>query len=227
MSSETNDYRKYFIVDGRHVGDYEGMYQNCPDPWRIEELGFRLDMRAALALVDLLPAKPLRVLDVGCGAGFLTEKLAGLLSATRPGSTLTGTDVSPKAAQLAAARFEARAGGFPGVKAGFVAFDFRRLGGPGTPWADGSLDLVFMSQVVWGLAGSLGDVFRGARQVLSPEGSLVLSQHFPPEGEQAHAPEVRPETLAVMIGEAGFALEHTLETDREANRHWAGLWSCV
>ena len=56
MGQDLNDYRKYVILDGRHVGDYEGAWRHCPDPWRIEELGVRLDMSAALLLLGLVPA---------------------------------------------------------------------------------------------------------------------------------------------------------------------------
>ena len=31
MSS--NDYHKYVIKDGKFIGDFETMHQNCEDPW--------------------------------------------------------------------------------------------------------------------------------------------------------------------------------------------------
>ncbi|MDR2612608.1 MAG: hypothetical protein LBG06_07250, partial [Deltaproteobacteria bacterium] len=71
-------YRDYFISGGRHVGDYEGMYRDCEDPWRIEELGLRLDMKAALLLLEAFPPAgrgpggALRALDAGAGAGLFS-----------------------------------------------------------------------------------------------------------------------------------------------------------
>ena len=99
------DYRDYFIVDGRHVGDYEGMYLNAEDPWSIEKLGVRLDMRAALLLLDSLPEPPARALDLGAGAGLFSLEIWRALLKRNPGASLVLSDVSPAALALAETRF--------------------------------------------------------------------------------------------------------------------------
>ncbi|MDR3135404.1 MAG: class I SAM-dependent methyltransferase [Deltaproteobacteria bacterium] len=223
-----NDYHKYFIVDGRHVGDYEGMYKNCPDPWQIEELGLRLDMRAALLLVDQLPTKPLMALDAGAGAGLLSAELLVLLSQTRPGSHLTLSDISETALGLAKKRIL----GEPGLALGstqvtFTPFDLRSIGEPSCPWPEGSFDLIFLAQVLWGLAESLDGLFPGLKSKLKPDGYLVMSQHFPGPGRQRYAPCLDPPMVSGLASRAGLNLRHTLETDRTENHHWAALWSCA
>ncbi|MDR1080304.1 MAG: hypothetical protein LBQ79_04945 [Deltaproteobacteria bacterium] len=126
------DYRDYFVVDGRHVGDYEGMYRDCADPWRIEELGLRLDMRAALLLLEaFLPAAgpegALRVLDAGAGAGLFSLALSEALRPVFPKVELTLSDISPTALARALARFRAAGAPLPAV----IAYDLRMLaGGP-------------------------------------------------------------------------------------------------
>jgi SAM-dependent methyltransferase len=102
---KSSSYADYFIVDGKHVGDYEGMYQNASDPWRIEELGFRLDMRAALLLLSLIPRAPERVLDLGSGAGLFALELYKALKGINPQVSMTLSDVSPTAIILALDRF--------------------------------------------------------------------------------------------------------------------------
>ncbi|MDR1313745.1 MAG: hypothetical protein LBQ12_08620 [Deltaproteobacteria bacterium] len=125
--------RDYFIADGRHVGDYEGMYRDCSDPWRIEELGVRLDMKAALLLLECSPPTAggpegeLRVLDAGAGAGLFSLALFGSLRKSFPKVELTLTDVSPTALSKAAARFREACAPPPAA----VPYDLRLLaGGP-------------------------------------------------------------------------------------------------
>jgi SAM-dependent methyltransferase len=220
-----NDYGKYFIVDGKHVGDYEGMYRDCPDPWRIEELGFRLDMRAALLLVELLPPGPLRVLDAGAGAGLLSLELLRLLARTRQGSSLALSDISGTALELARGRLRGDMGSIGGGVT-FTEYDLRKVGTDDCPWPDGSFDLIFLAQVLWGLVENVGGLFPGLRAKLKEGGRLIMSQHFPGPGRQGYAPFLDPPMVSRLAEGAGFRLLHTLETDRMENHHWAALWSC-
>ncbi|MDR1111128.1 MAG: methyltransferase domain-containing protein [Deltaproteobacteria bacterium] len=225
-----NDYHKYFIVDGRHVGDYEAMYRECADPWRIEELGMRLDMRAALLLAGQAPEGPIRVLDAGCGAGLLSLELWELLARTRPGSSLTISDISPTAVAKASERIlgspGARGGGALPVGLEARPFDLRLIGDPRCPWPDGSFGLILMAQVLWGLVENLGGLFGGLARKLGPDGLLVMSQHFPGPGRQGYAPSLGPDAVLDLAGLAGLRLLHTLETDRATNHHWAAAWTC-
>ncbi|MDR1036878.1 MAG: class I SAM-dependent methyltransferase [Deltaproteobacteria bacterium] len=126
-------YRDYFIVNGRHVGDYEGMYRDCEDPWNIESLGLRLDMLAALLLAGHSPPEArgpggaLRVLDAGAGAGLFSLALYEELTKGFLHVELTLADISPTALRKARARFEAAGAALPRL----VPYDLRLLaGGP-------------------------------------------------------------------------------------------------
>ncbi|MEU2054271.1 class I SAM-dependent methyltransferase [Streptomyces bungoensis] len=78
---------------------------------------------AAAAVLGLVPDRPGRLLDVACGTGIVTRRLA----AARPGLRVTGADLSPAMARRAAARL-------PGA---VLRADCRRL-----PCADAVLDAV-------------------------------------------------------------------------------------
>ncbi|MDR2350112.1 MAG: methyltransferase domain-containing protein [Deltaproteobacteria bacterium] len=121
----SRDYRDYFIKDGKHAGDYEGMYRNTPDPWDIEALGLRLDMSAAILLARtraLATPGPARVLDAGAGAGLFSLALFEALREKNPDLVWCLNDISPTALNLAKARFE-KAGHVPEA----LAFDIRGL----------------------------------------------------------------------------------------------------
>ncbi|MGA5042129.1 class I SAM-dependent methyltransferase [Streptomyces capoamus] len=78
---------------------------------------------AAQAVLALIPGGPGRLLDVACGTGIVTRRLA----AARPGLRVTGADLTPAMVRRAAARL-------PGA---IVRADSRRL-----PFPSGSFDAV-------------------------------------------------------------------------------------
>jgi SAM-dependent methyltransferase len=130
-SGNAPDYRDYFISGGRHVGDYEGMYRDCEDPWRIEELGVRLDMRAALLLLEAGPPSAcgpggaLRALDAGAGAGLFSLEVLRTLGRRFARVEMSLNDVSPTALAKARARFAAAGAPEPAL----VPYDLRLLAG--------------------------------------------------------------------------------------------------
>ncbi|KUN39955.1 methyltransferase [Streptomyces longwoodensis] len=78
---------------------------------------------AAAAVLDLVPHDARRLLDLACGTGIVTRRLA----AARPGTRVTGVDLSPAMARRAAAR----------LPDAVVVADSRRL-----PFPDGTFDAV-------------------------------------------------------------------------------------
>jgi SAM-dependent methyltransferase len=231
----TSDCQKYFIVDGRHVGDYEGMWRDCPDPWRIEELGLRLDMRAALLLLEPppdggpgraagAPKTPLSVLDAGAGSGLFTLELAKRLAELGHEPRLVVSDIAPAALARAGPRLAAA---LPDLDFHLAPFDLRRLGEAGCPWPDGSFDLIVLAQVLWGLIEGIDSLFPALARKLARGGRLLMSQHFPLPGRQSYAADVAdgPAKIQAMAAAAGLDLLHTLETDRGTNHHWAALWN--
>lgn len=211
------DYHDYFIRDGRHVGRYEEMYVNCSDPWRIESLGVRLDMLAALLLLSGREKEIGNFLDIGAGLGLFTDQLTQALWRVNPAATGTVTDISPSAVNRAAERLA-------DPRLHFMALDARTL--PESPaFPPESFDLAVMAQVLWGLLENLDEVLAAVACLLRPGGLLLMSQHFPGAERQSYGAEIvsRPEELAARLDRAGLAVADTLETNRAANHHWAAL----
>jgi SAM-dependent methyltransferase len=249
---KNNNYQDYFIKDGVHVGDYEAMYRNSSDPWNIERLGLRLDMKAALLLLDYLPGRPRRVLDLGAGAGLFSLELYKVLTRSYGDVTLFLADLSETALGLARERFSLELG--PSRVPVTVKLDIRKLpdllkgspeageaspeGSPeGNPDPDplpdpgikllipASFKLVVLCQTLWGIMENLKGALEGVKALLAPEGALLISQHFPGEERQIYGRSVTgPKDLSLILTDLGFTLIHSLETDRETNSHWGSLW---
>ncbi|MDR2725201.1 MAG: class I SAM-dependent methyltransferase [Candidatus Adiutrix sp.] len=209
------DYHDYFLVDGRHIGRYEEMYRDCADPWHIEELGFRLDMRAALLLLEGRLGRVRRFLDIGAGLGLFSGLLAETVWRADPEARGLVTDISPTAVartgrRLADPRLE------------FQTADARA---PDPLWPDQSFDLIVLAQVLWGLLENLDGALAGLARLLPPGGLMLISQHFPGPGRQSYGADLiaAPEDLAARLSASGLDILDTLETNRAVNHHWAAL----
>jgi SAM-dependent methyltransferase len=113
---------------------------------------------AADAVLGLIPAHTGRLLDLACGTGIVTRRLAS----ARPGLRVTGADLTYGMARMAAARL-------PGA---IVLADSRRL-----PFADGTFDAVTS---VWLLhllddAQDVRGVVAECARVLRPGGVYVTT----------------------------------------------------
>ncbi|MFH9674197.1 class I SAM-dependent methyltransferase [Streptomyces sp. NPDC017405] len=132
---------------------------------------------AARAVLGLVPPGPGRLLDVACGTGIVTRRLA----AARPGLRVTGADLTPAMAGRAAARL-------PGA---IVRADSRRL-----PFPDGTFDAV---TTIWLLhllfdPGDLDAVVAECARVLRPGGVYVTTV------DKAAAHNVGSDIDAVLAG---------------------------
>lgn len=97
------------------------------------------------------------VLDVGCGRGFLLEKLQKVAA---PGTKLYGLDISPKLVELSKARVPA---------ADVVVGDAEAL-----PYADASFDTVFMTEALEHML-DFGKSLSEIRRVLKPGGTFIVT----------------------------------------------------
>ncbi|MDR1608002.1 MAG: nodulation S family protein [Deltaproteobacteria bacterium] len=238
----SNDYEKYFIVNDTHIGEYEAMYRNCRDPWRVEELGYRLDMKAALLLLDYCQGSIANVLDAGAGNGLFTEKVIKKLWVENPECLLTVSDISTTALTIAAKRLSGpSSSGRPtqkvdfkteptpppkGSRIDYVSFDLRWANSELCPWPENNFDLIILSQVVWGLLENLSQCLEGLGRLTRPGGYLLVSQHFFQPNQQKYGLGLveGPEDLSLFIRQARYRLVESLEVNRQTNYHWASLW---
>lgn len=212
-----HNYRDYFIKEGLHVGHYEDMYHNCKDPWRIEELGRRLDMQAALLLLEGREGKINDFLDVGAGLGLFTGFLIENIWKHNPRARGLVTDIS----ETAITRAEQN---LADPRLYFQTLDVRTLASE-PRLSPQSFDLVVLAQVLWGLLEDLGGTLRALSELLRPEGMMLISQHFPGKENQSYGAEVvnTPLDLVKFLNEADLKPVATLETNRSTNHHWAAL----
>ena len=232
----SSNYHDYFIQGSRHLGRYEEMYQNCSDPWHIEELGLRLDMKAALLLLNGKGHKINNFLDIGAGQGLFTKFLTETIFAENTQAQGVITDISRTAIGQAEARLAD-----PRLK--FDTLDIRSLSnnnfsnnnrnqGRNNAFENGfdngfvnGFDLVVMAQVLWGILDALGQSLSAIANALAPEGMLLISQHFPGKSRQKYGAEIvsSPDDLIKSLEGAGFIILDSLETNRLTNHHWAAL----
>jgi 2-polyprenyl-3-methyl-5-hydroxy-6-metoxy-1,4-benzoquinol methylase len=135
--------------------DLEKWY-DAPDPWGYEQSTDDLNRRAMLLAV--LPEKQYsRVLDIGCGDGFVTHRL--------PGESIIGVDLSEKALDFARRRQT------PHV-------DYRALSIFDLPHANvGKFDLVVITGVLYPQHIGEGQllVYTIIDELLEPGGHLVCA----------------------------------------------------
>jgi SAM-dependent methyltransferase len=126
----------------------------------VEGRNWHLQSRMALNLetIDRHGTPGGRVLDVGCGTGFLLEALAGR------GYSVIGVDLSPESVALAQERLE-RIGAADRLEA--------RVGSAYEP-PEGPFDLIALTDVLEHLEDPRA-CLRALRAVMAPDGLLVIS----------------------------------------------------
>ena len=127
------------------------------NPVRLGFVRAMIDRIFATERTERRPLAGKRALDVGCGAGLLTEPLA------RMGAQATGLDAAPE--NVAAARLHAEGQG--------LAIDYRH-GSVETLGAEESFDLVCSMEVVEHVTDAAAFV-AGLARALAPGGLMLLS----------------------------------------------------
>jgi ubiquinone/menaquinone biosynthesis C-methylase UbiE len=155
---------KEFFPDlfGRHAEAYQR---------RLEDIMARGEARGRTRLIELAELKPgMRLLDLACGPGNLTRRLAPLVA---PGGEVVGVDLAP--GMIALAR------GLAIANARFEVMDIERL-----TFEDASFDVATCGHGLQ-FAPDLPRALREAHRVLQASGRLVASVPVTPVKDAAWA----------------------------------------
>lgn len=153
-----------------YVGDFEGLYKHSIDPWG--QSGARQDIapyyefsrqRLATALLAHTSGSPFRGVEVGCGLGYVTERLRRDI-----GGEWTGLDIS-NAAVLKARTLHPHCRFFTSDIRGALPFP---------PSEVGAFDVVILSQMLWYVLDRLNDAVKNAVRMVKLDGLFVVSQAF-------------------------------------------------
>lgn len=158
-------YRQVAPRDARSAAQHADTL-GLPD-YDVQLSGFhRAFERELEALLRSLPLEPtMKVLDLACGDGFYTRRLADRLGA---GGAVTGVDLDP-GYLFAATQEAARYSGSADIH--FVAAAFDHL-----PFADDSFDFVWCAQSLYSLPEPV-EVLRHLSRVLRPGGLVAILEN--------------------------------------------------
>jgi SAM-dependent methyltransferase len=146
---------------------FESVYRESNDPWASASPRYRYQGLKYDRLVALLPERRFtNVLDLGCGLGLLSQKLAGRAD------HVLGMDIAESAVE----RARVRAAAFPNLR--FEAGDILNL----PPTLLGKFDLIVVADVLYYLSplndAVLQSVIQRIAGLLSPGGVCLLANHF-------------------------------------------------
>lgn len=202
---QSSRYQDYVICDGRYIGRFDDMYRNALEvPWHQDKTVHAIFSDITVAIIR--KCQPESLLDVGCGLGFMTERLRAEIPSL---ARVVGLDVSETAIIKAATMF-------PKIefRAGTIGAD---LGGE-------RFDVVASKDVLWYVLEDLP----GYLSALASKSKcwVYIGQSFP-ERRPFLGEEILPNAAGLLsfIEEQGYLVSYFLvERDAEFhNREYAHL----
>jgi len=150
------------VTDKRDVAAFDGRARSYEEGW----LG-RFHHEVAdrtVAIAESVSSQPNRVLDVGCGTGYLLRCLADRHSSA---SAFVGVDASPAMIEVARSNSSDK------------RIEVREATAERLPFADGAFDLI-VSTTSFDHWSDQAAGLRECARVLAPEGALVVADLFSP-----------------------------------------------
>lgn len=189
-------YQDYVFKSGKFVGNFEEMYRHSSEvPWHQDQTANAIFSDMCITIIR--HCKPKTLLDVGCGLGYMTERLRREVTSL---VRVTGMDVSQTAVADAAKRFAAIQ---------FVA------GNLNSAVIGETFDMVVSKDVLWYVIDDL----KGYVNALAGRSRkwIYIGQSFP-ESKPYYGEKQLPNAAGLfkMLEKMGFKLIYQL-TDRDSN----------
>lgn len=164
------NYNEYLIKDGKFIGEFEKMYQDCEDPWhQLEQADIsysRADTSASISKYGIR-----NIIEIGCGLGAFTNFLY-----THCGSieSIIGIDVSKTAVEKAKRMY-------PDLS--FYVRDIAELCSWGNDERFTETDAIILSEILWYVLENLDSITKQLKSVFSGK-ILIINQTFYKEGQK-------------------------------------------
>ncbi len=197
-------YQDYVIRDGKFVGEFEEMYRDHADPWhQTQTERYASEKAVAINLIERL--QPRSVVEIGCGLGQFTARIAKV-------APVTGLDISETA--IAKAREK-----HPGIGFETASIEqhevFKRL----------APDVIVMAEISWYVLPQLRDFLDFLRSELPDTKLIHLLTTYAP-GVQKYGSDYFTELPGIL---RFFGMDY-LETGQvnhpngEARTWFCGQW---
>ena len=162
-----NDYHEYVIKDGKYIGDFETMYQNCTDPWnQLEEA--EISYVRASTCISVKKYGLDSVMELGCGLGKTTNYIK-----KNTGIDIIGVDISETAVEKA--------------KNMYPDIDFRVDNVLNISKSAENINYLF-AEIMWYILDDLDEIIQNVS--MKCRGNYVMiNQTFYPKGCQSYGTE--------------------------------------
>jgi len=200
---EVSRYQDYVIKNGRFIGEFEEMYRNSSQiPWHQDETVNSIF--SDMCVVIIRRCMPASLLDVGCGLGYMAERLRSEIDGLE---NIVGLDVS----ETATARAKDL---FPLIR--FVAGDLK------SALPENKFEMVVSKDVLWYVLDDL-DGYLNALVARSSR-HVYIGQSFPAT-KPYYGEDVLPNAAGLidLLRQSGFDVVYQL-IERDAcygNREYA------
>jgi SAM-dependent methyltransferase len=192
------------------VGDFEAMYQHAAEvPWHQDKTAFEVVAEVDLGILGNFARRRhwRRVLEVGCGLGYFTSRLASAL----PGAEVVGIDISPTAVEAARQQHA-------GIR--FDVGDLRQ----GVPDGLGRFDVVVAKDLLWYVLPAISDVTAHMASLLNTGGCVYISQSVPNLPE-FYGRDVFPSPMSIVEYFGGmFEMQYASSTYEKRVERAAGVY---
>ncbi len=186
------------------------MYRNCADPHgqskQLARLDYQLVSTVLMKVVESLRlhARPLKILDVGCGLGYFTAHMKELF----PGAEISGCDISTTAVERAAANA-------PGCS--FFPLDLK-----GTSLPDRTYDIVVALDVLYYFTEQeIERVVRNLYRLIGVGAYLLIGYHLPKQ--MSFGRYIRSlEDAKALFEPNGLRFRLTLDVVNDIDTNYAG-----